>query len=255
MSKAENLEQIKRISTFKVSPTARYVASIASIANTLSVSTLMELTGLPRSTIYRALSDVNDAVAEGCGSLIILSSLTDGNVTQEIRLTHETVTEIPVQNPTTEQPQPHIEERAPLTENPSGLSSTSEKIDPPLTPQSPIQARSWEDDVAAHAVKVETGIQFDPDTRACTLVNGTRAKWLARFGDDAEDLQLAIEDAAGIVQINSSTPVSAQIERRLSIIVRDRREKDKRYAAAVDKNNRTRGSAPSDRSKWARVVR
>jgi hypothetical protein len=136
--------------------------------------------------------------------------------------------------------------RAPLTENPSGLSSTSEKKDPPLTPQSPIQAKSWEDDVASQShptITVENG--------KAILHNGTRSEWLERFGGDEEDLELALIDAVGTIQPNSRQDPALQITRRLSIIVRDRREKDKRYAAAVAANRKAdKPKAAFKPSRW-----
>jgi hypothetical protein len=136
--------------------------------------------------------------------------------------------------------------RAPLTENPSGLSSTSEVEDPPLTPQSPIQAKSWEDDVASQShptITVENG--------KAILHNGTRSEWLERFGGDEEDLELALIDAVGAIQPNSRQDPALQITRRLSIIVRDRREKDKRYAAAVAANRKAdKPKAAFKPSRW-----
>lgn len=77
-----------------------------------------------------------------------------------------------------------------------------------------------------------------------TLVNGTRAFWLERFGGDDEALNLALIEAAGSIQRNSNTGLKLQVERKLANIARDTRDRDKRYERAAARKNRPQGAAP-----------
>ena len=66
-----------------------------------------------------------------------------------------------------------------------------------------------------------------------TLHNGTGAHWLAKFGGDEERLALALEQAAGWVQPNSSRPLEAQVGSQLAKQLAEKRDRDDRYAAAA----------------------
>lgn len=57
--------------------------------------------------------------------------------------------------------------------------------------------------------------------------------WLGEFGGDQKNLDLALIQSAAYVQPNSSRPLEAQIGSQLARMVRDTRDRDKRYAAAV----------------------
>jgi hypothetical protein len=66
-----------------------------------------------------------------------------------------------------------------------------------------------------------------------TLVNGMRVHWLEEFGGDEKDLDLALQRAAQYVQENSNKTLDVQVSGQLSRIVQERRDKDRRYAAAA----------------------
>lgn len=81
------------------------------------------------------------------------------------------------------------------------------------------------------------------------LVNGTRALWLERFGDDATALALSLESIE--IQPNSRTPVAAQVQRGLARIARERHDRDRRYQAASIKNASQRPTSVRDgRPQW-----
>jgi len=67
------------------------------------------------------------------------------------------------------------------------------------------------------------------------LCEDLRAFWLQRFGDE-ELLDLALIQAAGYVQVNSSRPLEAQVSAQLARRAADKRDRDARYAAAVATN-------------------
>lgn len=126
------------------------------------------------------------------------------------------------------------------------------------SPQTPLGGAS--DDMPAHVQPVaDWNMAFEHDDAGgvvldaagnVRLVNGTRQVWLDRFGGDAEALDLALIEAAGSIQPNSKKPLKYQIERQLARMVRDTRDKDRRYAKAVADNGksapRRRGNAVLD---------
>lgn len=69
------------------------------------------------------------------------------------------------------------------------------------------------------------------------LHNGTRAKWLAKFDGDSERLQLALEQAAGWVQPNSSRPLEAQVSSQLAKTLAEKKDRDQRYERATVKTS------------------
>lgn len=95
-----------------------------------------------------------------------------------------------------------------------------------------------------------------PFDQRVTLKNGkivlckeVRDEWVAEFGDE-KDLDLALITAANYVQVNSSRPLEAQVSAQLARVVREKREKDKRYAAAAaakGQNRPTASAAPPPR--------
>lgn len=126
-------------------------------------------------------------------------------------------------------------------ESPSGILSTLEVKNPPKPPV------GASDDLKKTNVKPVDSFSVlfaDPHLNegievvdgSVRLVNGTRAEWLKRFGGDEEALDLAVMEAAGGLQPNSKKPIKPQIERVLAKIVRESRDKDKRYAKAAEKN-------------------
>jgi hypothetical protein len=89
------------------------------------------------------------------------------------------------------------------------------------------------------------------------LKNGLRQFWLEKFGD-ADLLDLAVIQAAGYVQVNSSKPLEAQVSAQLAKTVRDKLDKDARYAKAVKANTAkaTTDAAGESRSeRWARKLK
>jgi hypothetical protein len=89
------------------------------------------------------------------------------------------------------------------------------------------------------------------------LKNGLKQFWLDKFGDEGL-LDLAVIQAAGYVQINSSKPLEAQVSSQLAKAMRDKLDKDARYAKAVKANaaKATTDAAGESRSeRWARKLK
>jgi hypothetical protein len=69
-----------------------------------------------------------------------------------------------------------------------------------------------------------------------TLFNGLRQFWVDEFGGDEKRLDLALTQAAGYVQPNSSRPLEAQVSSQLAKIAAEKRDRDARYLAAAAAN-------------------
>ena len=65
------------------------------------------------------------------------------------------------------------------------------------------------------------------------LVNGVRAEWLERFGNDETRLNMALISTTGNLKLNSPLPIEAQVEASLARMAGDKLDRDKRYAKAV----------------------
>jgi uncharacterized protein YdaU (DUF1376 family) len=65
------------------------------------------------------------------------------------------------------------------------------------------------------------------------LLNGLRSYWLERFDGDGDRLELGLIQAAGFVQPNSTKPLEAQVSAQLARQCGEKRDRDKRYAAAA----------------------
>ena len=79
------------------------------------------------------------------------------------------------------------------------------------------------------------------------LDESLRAFWLERFEGDSERLDLALIQAAGYVQPNNrSKPLEAQVGAQLARAVSEKRDRDKRYEAAVQNN--AKGGQPKEGS-------
>lgn len=135
--------------------------------------------------------------------------------------------------------------------------SRSQNPEARIKKESPLPPKGGSDDMPAHVRQVvdwnaalvsETmephaaGVVLDEDG-GVRLQNGTRQTWLERFGGDEEALSLALVEAAGRLQPNSRKPLKYQIESQLARMVRDTRDRDKRYAKAVE-DRATRAPAP-----------
>lgn len=100
---------------------------------------------------------------------------------------------------------------------------------------------------------------FAPVEPRCQIVSGKivlgtelRGEWLDRFGGDEEGLDLALTQAAAYVQTNNTaTPLEARISSQLARIVADRRDKDRRYAAAASQKA---ASAQTQTAKPSRIM-
>lgn len=122
----------------------------------------------------------------------------------------------------------------------------------PCSPSEPACAALPSDPGAALQTQPKTvaswATAFGPpvDVDGVGLVDGrlvlsqpVRATWLADFGGDVRALDLALVEIRGQVQPNSRAhSLAVQVNRHLARIVRDRSERDRRYAAAAAKNAR-----------------
>lgn len=81
-----------------------------------------------------------------------------------------------------------------------------------------------------------------------TLVNGFRIRWLEEFGGSEKDLNLALLQAAPYIQPNSNRTLEVQVSSQLARIVREKRDKDARYAAASGKP--AKSAKPFKPSRW-----
>lgn len=70
------------------------------------------------------------------------------------------------------------------------------------------------------------------------LNNGTRQRWLDQFDGDVQRLDLALIEIAGQIQPNSGRPISVQVESLLARKAGDKRDRDRRYAKAVEQSPR-----------------
>lgn len=61
--------------------------------------------------------------------------------------------------------------------------------------------------------------------------------WLKEFKGDEPRLRLALIEAGGSIQRNSSTPLEAQVGRKLARIAGERHDRSANYAAAVARNS------------------
>lgn len=112
------------------------------------------------------------------------------------------------------------------------------------------------DDMPKHVKPVKdwgqaiAGLRDDPirlDGERIVLSAATRATWLERFDGNAECLDLALIEARGCVQPNARAhPLAVQVEKQLARIVRDKRDRDARYAKAA--GSRKGSSAPGKRT-------
>jgi len=66
-----------------------------------------------------------------------------------------------------------------------------------------------------------------------TLFYGLKAFWLEKFDNDEERLELELTRAAAYVQPNSSRALEVQVSSQLARSAADKRDRDKRYAAAA----------------------
>lgn len=96
------------------------------------------------------------------------------------------------------------------------------KQDPPLVPQG-----GKTDDLQPTYDRVQYA------NGRLTLFNGLKAFWLEKFDNDEERLELALVQAAGFVQPNSTRPLEAQVSSQLARSAADKLDRDKRYAAAA----------------------
>ena len=118
---------------------------------------------------------------------------------------------------------------------PTNLETSVGSLKTPPTPSHVQPVADWR---SAFGADDNHGVTFVEGR--LTLVNGTRAFWLERFGGDAIALDLALIEAAGSLQRGSNAGLKVQVERKLANIARDTRDRDKRYERATGK-----GKAPS----------
>lgn len=120
-----------------------------------------------------------------------------------------------------------------IQERDSGLNPEVRRVEKPLENQ----GRSlWQEalnpDAAAHdSVVFQNG--------KLKLLNGTKQEWLKQFGDDEIGLDLALMEIAPFIQPNSNRSLQVQVVSKLARAVRDKRDKDSRYAQAAKANRTT----------------
>jgi hypothetical protein len=107
-----------------------------------------------------------------------------------------------------------------------------------------------------------TPLRFeDPYDRATiengklVLFNGLRQEWLEKFGGDEETLDLALIEISADIQPNSRKSMEAQVSARLARMARDARDKDKRYAKAVERNKRAASPQAGGETSYDRTSR
>lgn len=141
---------------------------------------------------------------------------------------------------------------------------------PVSTPKSaPARECANDDDMPSHVKPIENwstafakpdanhGVEFS--NGRLILVNGTRAEWLAQFDGDAKALELALIETAGEIQPNSrSHSLKAQVMRSLARKVRDRLDRDRRYAAAASAKSAPKPPPPGTRltvNRYGEIIR
>lgn len=123
----------------------------------------------------------------------------------------------------------------------SSTSYTNNPITPvsPRTPRIEKPTRQSGSDYWSKAINPEP----EPEHKTVTLDasgkpilhNGTRAHWLEKFGGDDERLDLALEQAKGWIQPNSSRPLEAQVSAQLARTLAEKLDRDQRYERAAAK--------------------
>ncbi len=88
-------------------------------------------------------------------------------------------------------------------------------------------------------------VTLEPD--AVVLHNGLKAFWLEQFGGDEQRLSLALIQVRPYLQPNSGKPVEAQVGSQLARIAAEKRDRDKRYAAAAVANKQNLPAVTGDR--------
>jgi hypothetical protein len=93
------------------------------------------------------------------------------------------------------------------------------------------------------------------DNGRIVLANGLRAYWLAKFGGDAERLDLALMQVAAYVQPASVRPLEAQVSAQLARIAAEKLDRDRRYERAVTSRAPPGGTQPQRVSDILRRLR
>jgi hypothetical protein len=84
-----------------------------------------------------------------------------------------------------------------------------------------------------HRVTIENG--------RVALHGALKAEWLRSFDADEEALRLALLEVT--VQPKNPTPLEGQVSKHLARIVREKRDRDQRYAKAAQANQRKPSSS------------
>ncbi|WP_072389803.1 hypothetical protein [Hyphomicrobium sp. CS1GBMeth3] len=148
------------------------------------------------------------------------------------------------------EPDQLLASRAPARVNRLPSEVVISKLESPPTPSHVQPVTDW---------RSAFGADDDPDVRfvggKLTLLNGTRLAWIERFGGDEVALDLALIEAAGSIQRSSNSGLKLQVERKLAGIVRDARDRDRRYNAAVERNSRGNSQGGTKEGSTARTMR
>lgn len=101
----------------------------------------------------------------------------------------------------------------------------------------------------------DADVSFDGET--ITLVDGERARWLQKFGDD-ERLDLALTQAAAFIQTNGNRSLLVQVRAQLARAATDKIDRDQRYAKAASAKPMASAAKPKswvdDRNDRARAL-
>lgn len=149
-------------------------------------------------------------------------------------------------------PEPTRLKRAPAQ---TGHPPKAGETHPPKAGTYPVSIRSKEKDPLLSpkpnfwqgVLNPSHGVLFEDDK--LTLINGFRVQWLEEFGGDEKDLDLALQRAAQYIQPNSGKTLEVQVSGQLSRIVQERRDRDRRYAAAASAKA-TPAKKPVKPSRW-----
>lgn len=127
---------------------------------------------------------------------------------------------------------------------------TNLKIEPSLNPKGAQGGNSfWKKSLNPQA---DHGVQLTDDG-SVTLINGTRADWLAKFGDDATALDLALGEL--VIQPESREGLRKQVERQLSRIARMRHDSEQRFRQSkAPPKSFSQQDAERQRNAWAKRV-
>lgn len=215
-------EKIKAVGRLKISSTAKAVGFVIAQTGVTCAKVLMELTGFPRATLYRALAEYYESggyipTSLTCPTSGNPTSLTYGNCSEK------TVSLVPPVGIS----EPEIPRALARIELPSEVLISKVEVKNPPTPKS------------AERVEIVDG--------RLVVCDDLRKFWISELDGDEKRFNLALIEIGDSLQPNSRRPLESQLGSRMARIAADKRDRDARYRSAVKANAGTRAAVDQRR--------